>query len=161
MNRRSFLGALLSSPLLPAAALARAIPIAGTDAATEDSHAITKYNQPDSYAAGADEGSGPTNCCGEADAYWADEYETGPDGYIAIVTDPRNDDQFRDGKGHPRHHVPIGTRVEVPARKVITFPPQEPNNTGHGWVWLSAYEDEVTGKVTGYNVICYLAPAGL
>jgi hypothetical protein len=34
----------------------------------------------------------PVSCCGEADAYWADKFEIGPNGQtIAIITDDRDD----------------------------------------------------------------------
>lgn len=150
---------VVSSCVLVEHADAKSIPIPGTVAAFEDSHAITKYNQPDSY--GDTEGGSPTNCCGEADAYWADEFERNEDGeYVAVVTDPRDDKEFRrEPEGAARIHVPIGTRVVIPQRKLITFPQQPPNTTGHGWVWLSPYTDE-NNNVVSWNVICYLAPQG-
>src|SRR5262249_14008813 len=30
-------------------------------------------------------------CCGETDAYWADDYEVNGDQYVAIITDTRDD----------------------------------------------------------------------
>jgi hypothetical protein len=138
-----------------------AIPIPGTAAAYEDSKGIVNYNQPDSYstADGDPAKNTPTNCCGEADAYWADEFETNDEGnLVAIVTDPRDDNQFHRGvTGAARVHVPIGTRVEIPQRKIITFPQQPPNKTHHGWVWLSPYTDENNDPIS-WNVICYLSP---
>ena len=31
------------------------------------------------------------SCCGETDAYWADDYEVNGDQYVAIITDTRDD----------------------------------------------------------------------
>lgn len=104
-----------------------------------------------------------SSCCGPSDAYWADEWEVNADGNLmAIITDPRDDDLFRGaGKaGMPRAHLPIGTRIEIPANKVILFPEQPPNTTGHGWIWVSVYEDEITGEPNSFTVICYMYPTG-
>jgi hypothetical protein len=45
------------------------------------------------------------SCCGESDAYWADDYEVNGDHYIAIITDTRDDKPLR------RVHVENGTRI--------------------------------------------------
>src|ERR1041384_5670026 len=45
------------------------------------------------------------SCCGEADAYFADEFEVVGDEYVAIVTDTRDDEALR------RPHVAPGTRI--------------------------------------------------
>lgn len=82
-----------------------------------------------------------TSCCGEADAYWADEFEMTKEGeYIAIVTDTRDHGPLR------RKPVPPGTKVVIPKHK-IKF--DQGNPTGHGIVFLST---------TGY-VYCYLPPS--
>ena len=62
-------------------------------------------------------------CCGEADAYWADAFETTGDGeYIAIITDLRDDEPLG------RIHRGIGTRIVVPKNKIKW---NEGNPVGH------------------------------
>src|SRR6476469_6772906 len=76
-------------------------------------------------------------CCGEADAYWADAFETTSDGqYIAIITDPRDDEPLA------RRHRNIGTRIVVPKNKIKW---NEDNPVGHGLIFLSGFD----------NVFCY------
>ncbi|SDT34946.1 hypothetical protein [Bradyrhizobium canariense] len=83
------------------------------------------------------------SCCGEADAYWADSFETTPDGdYVAIITDPRDDAPLR------RIHRAIGTRIVVPKNKIKW---DEGNPTGHGLIFLNH----------GDYVFCYLPPLGI
>ena len=48
------------------------------------------------------------SCCGEADAYWADEIHVRDGRVFATITDDRDDGPLR------RPHVPIGTEIEVP-----------------------------------------------
>lgn len=70
-----------------------------------------------------------SSCCGEADAYWADKAETGPNGeLIAVITDDRPDEPLR------RPHVPIGTRIVVPQHKIKW---DRGNPTGHIVIFLS------------------------
>src|SRR5690242_9328270 len=52
------------------------------------------------------------SCCGEADAYWADAYESNGDEYVAVITDDREDAPLR------RPHIPVGTRIVVPKEKL-------------------------------------------
>jgi len=78
------------------------------------------------------------SCCGEADAYWADQTDTGPNGeLIAIITDTRDDGPLK------RAHVAVGTRIVIPPSKIRRHP--IPNPTGHTLVFLGAYG----------NVYCY------
>lgn len=74
------------------------------------------------------------SCCGEADAYEADLYETEGDHYVAIITD---------GKGK----IPNGTRIPVPNEK-MKF--DQGNPTGHGYIFIS-YDG---------RIYCYAPPAG-
>jgi hypothetical protein len=60
------------------------------------------------------------SCCGEADAFEADTFETEGDHYVAIITD---------GKGV----IPNGTRISVPNTK-IKF--DKGNPTGHGIIFI-------------------------
>lgn len=85
------------------------------------------------------------SCCGEADAYWADDFEVSGDQYVAIVTDDRGD-TFPNGT--TRAHIDPGTRILVPNGK-IKF--DQSNPTGHGVLFIGA-----TGAI-----YCYLPPAGI
>jgi hypothetical protein len=56
----------------------------------------------------------PVSCCGEADAYWADQVRIGPNGeIIAAITDDREDGPLR------RMHEDIGNKYIVPPNKII------------------------------------------
>ena len=83
------------------------------------------------------------SCCGEADAYFADEFEVEGDQYIAIVTDTRDDEALR------RPHVAPGTRILIPRDKVVR---EGGNPTGHGVVFYGA----------GAGIVhCYVPPGGV
>jgi hypothetical protein len=79
------------------------------------------------------------SCCGAADAYYADEFDTDGDRYVAIITDTRDDAPLR------RHHVEPGTRIVVPNAKLKA---DSGNPTGHGIIFLSSSD----------TVFCYVAP---
>jgi hypothetical protein len=81
------------------------------------------------------------SCCGEADAYWADEVHVRDGKTYAIITDDRPDEP----RGRP--HVDIGTEIEIPNNKLKW---DKSNPTGHGIVFLSR---------NGY-VFCYVQPGG-
>jgi hypothetical protein len=75
------------------------------------------------------------SCCGEADAYEADNYEVEGDHYIAIIT------------GHRAvTNIPVGSRIPVPNRK-MKFDAGNP--TGHGIIFIDAQR----------RVLCYVTPA--
>jgi hypothetical protein len=82
------------------------------------------------------------SCCGEADAYWADEIHVRDGKTYATITDDRPDE--------PRHrlHVDVGTQIEIPNNKLKW---DKSNPTGHGVVFLSR---------AGY-VYCYVQPGGV
>lgn len=82
------------------------------------------------------------SCCGEADAYWADEIHVRDGKTYATITDDRDDAPL----GRP--HVPVGTEVEVPPEK-LKWDRQNP--TGHGVIFLS----------TAMYVWCYVQPGGV
>ena len=75
------------------------------------------------------------SCCGEADAFEADNYEVQDDHYVAIITD---------GKGV----FATGTRIPVPNGKMKW---DEGNPTGHGIIFIG----------TQGQVFCYIAPGGV
>lgn len=69
-----------------------------------------------------------TSCCGEADAYWADEIHVRSGKTFAVITDDREDAPL----GRP--HIAIGTEFEVPNHKLKY---DQGNPTGHSVVFLS------------------------
>lgn len=104
------------------------------------------------------------SCCGEADAYEADDFDTDVDGnVVAILTcnDPRNCDfgteaTYDDngdtvtaftGSGKPE--IAAGTRFKVMPHQILV-PNAPPNLTGHGWIFIGA----------GKKVLCYGFPSG-
>jgi hypothetical protein len=82
------------------------------------------------------------SCCGEADAYWADEVHVKNGKTYAIITDDRPDEPRR------RPHVDVGTEIEIPDHKLKW---DKSNPTGHGIVFLSR----------GGYVFCYVQPGGV
>ena len=92
------------------------------------------------------------SCCGESDAYWADEFEQTKDGlYVAIITDTREDGPLG------REHVPPGTRIVVPNHKIKH---DQGNPTGHGIIFLAQAVPPSTPHGNRL-VYCYLPPSGL
>jgi hypothetical protein len=81
------------------------------------------------------------SCCGEADAYWADEIHVRDGKTYAIITDDRPDAP----RGRP--HLDIGTEIEIPNNKLKW---DKSNPTGHGVVFLSR----------NLYVFCYVQPGG-
>jgi hypothetical protein len=75
------------------------------------------------------------SCCGEGDAFEADDFEIEGDHYIAVITD---------GKGY----IANGTRIVVPNSKIQPLPL---NPTGHGIIFLNGNR----------KAICYCPPAGV
>ncbi len=70
-------------------------------------------------------------CCGEADGYFADAIVRGGK-TIAVIVDDRPDEPLR------RHHVPIGTEIEVPNHKLKW---DAGNPTGHAVIFLTVNND--------------------
>ncbi|HEY2231337.1 MAG TPA: hypothetical protein VGI22_27095 [Xanthobacteraceae bacterium] len=83
------------------------------------------------------------SCCGEADAFEADQFEVEGDHYVAIITD-----------GHGQ--IPNGTRIPVPNYKMKW---DASNPTGHGILFLCASCDRSSPNVQ--PVYCYIAPGGV
>ena len=63
------------------------------------------------------------SCCGDADAYWADEVHVRDGKTYATITDDRPDEP----RGRP--HIDIGTEIEIPNNKLKW---DKSNPTGHG-----------------------------
>lgn len=81
------------------------------------------------------------SCCGEADAYWCDDYYARDSKAFCRITDDRPDEP----RGRP--HRNVGEEFEIPPRKLKW---DKSNPTGHGVVFLSR---------TGY-VYCYVQAGG-
>jgi hypothetical protein len=82
------------------------------------------------------------SCCGEADAYWCDDYYARDGKAFCRITDDRADEPRN------RPHVAIGTEIEIPDNKLKW---DKSNPTGHGVVFLSR---------AGY-VYCFVQPGGV
>ncbi len=82
------------------------------------------------------------SCCGEADAYWADDVLVDGEKVYAIITDDRPDGPLR------RKHVPVGTKILVPPHK---YKYDQGNPTGHVVIFLSNNRD----------VYCYVMNGGV
>ena len=82
------------------------------------------------------------SCCGEADAYWADEIHFREGKTFAVITDNRPDEP----RGRP--HVAVGTEIEIPNNKLKW---DKSNPTGHGIIFIGNQG----------QVYCYVAPGGV
>ena len=90
------------------------------------------------------------SCCGEADAYWCDDYFVRSGKAYCKITDDRPDAPL----GRP--HRNIGEEFEIPDNKlkwgdIDPQPRITVNPTGHGILFLST---------AGY-VYCFVAPGGV
>lgn len=81
------------------------------------------------------------SCCGESDAYWADEVHVRNGKTYAVITDDRPDEPRQ------RPHIDVGTEVEIPNHKLKW---DRSNPTGHGIVFMSRNR----------FVFCYVQPGG-
>jgi hypothetical protein len=79
------------------------------------------------------------SCCGEADAYEADNFEVEGDHYVAIITDGAGD------PAHGKRDIPNGTRIPVPNTKMKI---DAGNPSGHSIIFLGP-RGEVYCYVTG------------
>lgn len=71
------------------------------------------------------------SCCGDADAYWADQQETDSlGGVVVIITDTRDDAPLR------RRHIAPGTKFVVPPSKLRR--PAIYNPTGHTVIFIGS-----------------------
>lgn len=81
------------------------------------------------------------SCCGEADAYWCDDYYARDGRAFCKITDDRPDGP----RGRP--HRDVGQEFEIPPNKLKW---DRSNPTGHGIIFLSR----------GDFVYCYVQPGG-
>ncbi len=96
------------------------------------------------------------SCCGEADAYWADEVHVEHDAegrahIIAVITDDRDDAPLR------RLHEEVGARYEVPPNKIVSG---KGNPTGHVVIFLALPRWEADHKFAR-RVLCYIMNGGV
>ncbi len=82
------------------------------------------------------------SCCGEADAYWADEVHVRDGKTFATITDDRSDEPLG------RQHIDVGTEIEIPNHKLKW---DRANPTGHGIVFLTR----------SLYVMCYVQGGGV
>lgn len=108
---------LLGSVLLSGPALARDLGQWNADPAVRDWY--QGLMQPDNPVA---------SCCGEADAYWADEVHVRDGKTFAVITDDREDAPLK------RPHVDVGTEIEIPANKLKW---DRGNPTGHNVLFVN------------------------
>lgn len=94
------------------------------------------------------------NCCGEGDAYEADDFEVDAFGNLyAILTcnSPRDCEEIPNKV--VRHQ---GEKFRIPPGKVLLN--HDPvNDTGHGWVWISPSSTDENGQPV---VFCFAPGAG-
>jgi len=95
------------------------------------------------------------SCCGEADAYWADEVHVEPDGnggqiVVAVITDTRDDAPLK------RIHEDVGTRYVVPPNKITR---KDGNPTGHVIIFLGANRWHGEDRIR--DVVCYVMNGGV
>jgi hypothetical protein len=95
------------------------------------------------------------SCCGDGDAFIADDFELGPKGELyAIITGDYHDVQYPgteldDGSLPPLpYSVKRGTRILIPKEK-RNIAPEDANRSGHGVVFLMPSDG---------SVLCYFAP---
>lgn len=82
------------------------------------------------------------SCCGESDAYWADEVHVRDGKTYATITDDRPDEPLR------RPHIPVGTEILVPDHK-LTW--KYGNPVGHNILFVT----------TGGHVYCFIQGSGI
>jgi hypothetical protein len=94
------------------------------------------------------------SCCGEADAYESDDFETDADGNLFAVLTCNDQKDCQEIKGKTVR-LP-GAKFKVPANKMLVN--HDPtNDTGHGWVWIANTSFDEHGQPVVY---CYAPPSG-
>jgi hypothetical protein len=109
-----------------------------------------QLRQPDTMG----NGTPGTSCCGETDAYWADEQHVRDGKVYAVITDDRPDDPLM------RMHEAIGTEYEVPPQKVVGMEQRLGNPTGHTVVFLGV-KQWISPTQYSRPVLCYVQTSGV
>lgn len=124
-----------------------------------------KYAAPDvqDYYKNLKQPDSPTaSCCGDADAYYTDKSELDANGnLVAIITDTRPDELTRpDGSKAFRPHIPPGTKIVVPKKKIRK--PASENPTDHGIIFVLVSGDESGASPDlSFYVFCYEPLGGM
>jgi len=92
----------------------------------------------------------PGSCCGEADAYWADEVVVNSGQVWAVITDERPDEPLE------RSHVPQGAMIYVPPEKMKW---DKGNPTGHVIIFLGSRWDGT--NFHEFETVCYVVNTGI
>jgi len=109
-----------------------------------------KLMQPDTIGMG-----GGVSCCGESDAYWADEVHVRDGKVYAVITDDRDD-----GPLMRMHEVP-GTEYEVPPNKIVGKEQRLGNPTGHTVIFLGTRYWLNDDRQSPRQVLCYVQNGGV
>ena len=103
------------------------------------------------------------SCCGEGEAYWADESHWEGGQMYAVITDDRPDCLPAPGEWNGqvcRGHEEIGTRYAVPAAKIVGAE-SHGNPTGHVIIFLAAPSYSQDRGMVPRQVICYVMNGGI
>ncbi len=96
----------------------------------------------------------PVNCCGEADAYEADDFEVDTAGNLwGVLTcnDPKDCEEVANKVVRNP-----GEKFRIPRDKLLLS--HDPvNDTGHGWIWISPSSTDEDGLPV---VFCFTPGAG-
>jgi len=99
------------------------------------------------------------SCCGESDAYYADESHVrcaaGVCKSYAVITDDRDDGPLI------RIHEDIGTEYEIPANKIVGNEQRLGNPTGHTIIFLGTRFWLPNNKQGPRPVLCYVMNGGV
>ena len=102
-----------------------------------------------------------SSCCGEGEAYWADESHWENGQMFAVITDDRPDCLDRPGTTEVcRAHEEVGTRYVVPPARIVGAQ-SHGNPTGHVIVFLSAPTYNPDNGMSPRAVICYIMNGGI
>jgi len=148
--RGFFVAAALAGFLAPPAALSRDL------GQWEDVDPATRawfgrLMQPDTVG----QMGGGISCCGETDAYWADEVHVRDGKIFAVITDQRDDGPL------VRIHEDVGEEYEVPPNKIVGREQEAGNPTGHTVIFLGAPVFIGTGRAGKRPVLCYVQNSGV
>ncbi len=96
------------------------------------------------------------SCCGEADAFEADDWEVDAAGNLWAILTCVGVGSCEEVPGKVVRAP--GTKVKIPPSQVLVHDPALPNNTGHGWVWIAPGGQ--TDNEGNPRVYCYAFPTG-
>ena len=107
---------------------------------------------------------GATSCCGDGDAYWADEVRVRDGKLFAVITDDRPDGDCAEHNSC-RIHEEIGTEYEIPPGKIVGREQNlKGNPTGHVVIFLgtATWTKDAQGNDRRHRwVLCYVQNGGV